>query len=140
MVFALWLPWYTYFFDWLSITVTYCSQNFFSSCGIILDLLHVLHCDPGSGIWRGSGGEFLGGGVLGGGGSKKKKKKNFIFFSTPPPRTLPPLWPHSLGTLPPSCLPCSITCMYCMILLLLLFLCLYHCFCSCMFRTSLLGP
>ena len=26
--------------------------KFLSSCGIILDLLHVLNCDPESGIWR----------------------------------------------------------------------------------------
>ena len=59
-----------FLFDWLSITVTYCSLKFFSSCGIILDLLHVLNCDPESRIWRGPGG---GGPFRGGGGGRKKK-------------------------------------------------------------------
>ena len=63
--------------------ITYCSLKFLSSCGIILDLLHVLNCDPESRIWRGPGG-----GVLskeeGGGGGAKKKKKNF----SPPPLPL----------------------------------------------------
>ena len=80
---ALWLPWYTYlFFDWLPITVTYCSL-IFSSCGIILDLLHVLNCDPESRIWRGPGG------VLSeeeGGRGKKSffQFLRFYVFSPPP--------------------------------------------------------
>ena len=74
VVFALWLPWYTYLFLLFinySNIITYCSLKFLSSCGIILDLLHVLNCDPESRIWRGPGG----GGVLSkerGGGAKKK--------------------------------------------------------------------
>ena len=72
--------------------ITYCSLKFLSSCDLILDLLHVLNCDPESRIWRGPGG----GGSFqrsrgGGGGRAKKKKKEFFFFfffGLPPP--LPP--------------------------------------------------
>ena len=83
VVFALWLPWYTYLFllfiNYRNI-ITYCSLKFLSSCGIILDLLHVLNCDPESRIWRGpGGGPFKGGGGRGGGGEKKKKKKKKMF-------------------------------------------------------------
>ena len=65
--------------------ITYCSLKFLSSCGIILDLLHVLNCDPESRIWRGpGGGPFKGGGGRGGGGREKKKKPFFFFFFAPP--------------------------------------------------------
>ena len=46
----------------------------------------MLHCDPGSGIWRGSGGGILGGGPVGG----RREKKNFPFFFRPPPSQDPP--------------------------------------------------
>ena len=66
---------YTSFFDWFSITVTYCSLKLFSSCGVMLDLLHVLNCDPKSRTWRGPGG------VLSekeGGGAKKNLSSQFL--------------------------------------------------------------
>ena len=89
VVFALWLPWYTYFFLLFinySNIITYCSLKFLSSCGIILDLLHVLNCDPESRIWRGPGGGSFQ--RRRGEGGRQKKKKNFfllLFFFFPPP-------------------------------------------------------
>ena len=77
--------------------ITYCSLKFLSSCDIILDLLHVLNCDPESRIWRGPGGGVLSKEQGGRGGvepKKKKKKKKFFFFFfffwlPPPPPPLP---------------------------------------------------
>ena len=86
VAFALWLPWYTFFLLLINYSniITYCSLKFLSSCGIILDLLHVLNCDPESRIWRGLGGGSFQRSRGGGGGSHF-----FIFFWPPPPPPLP---------------------------------------------------
>ena len=89
---------------------------FFSSCGIILDLLHVLNCD----LDLESGGG-LGGGSWGG-VSKKKKKKNFLyFFFLAPPGPIPSALPHLL-----ACLVLSLVCIVYVLLLLSEFLCFIY--------------